>query len=148
MPSLSIEPAVGAPYNTRRLWGRFRDVWYGMKGASDPLPLTVVWLQAAGALVVAMGLWFFDPAQALAAFLAGAVVVVPNGYFAWRVGVERSPGRLLAHGVMRFVVTVVLMALTFVVFRPAPLGFFSAFVLMQAMYAAGPLLIGRSTPRR
>jgi F0F1-type ATP synthase assembly protein I len=120
-----------------------------MKGTTDHLPLTIVRLQLAGALSVAAVCFFFaDASQAFAALLAGGVVVVPNGYFAWRVAVERSPGRLLAHGMMRFVLTVVLMALTFVVFRPAPLGFFSAFVLMQGMYIAGPLLAQRFTPRR
>jgi hypothetical protein len=129
--------------------GALSDAWDGMKGAADHLPLTVVWLQLAGALFVATVLFVLvDSSQAFAALLAGAVVVVPNGYFAWRAGIERSPGRLLAHGVMRFVVTVALMSLSFVAFTPAPLGFFSAFVLMQVMYVAGPLLAERLTPRR
>jgi len=120
-----------------------------MTRSADRLPRTIVWLQLSGALVVATVLFLVvDASQAFAALLAGAVVVVPNGYFAWRVGVERSPGRLLAHGVMRFVLTVALMALTFVVFVPAPLGFFSAFVLMQVMYVAGPSLVERLTRRR
>jgi F0F1-type ATP synthase assembly protein I len=108
------------------------------------LPSTIVALQLATAVGVAAGLLLVDAAQAIAALLAGAVVVLPNAYFAWRAGSERSPGRLLAHGMMRFVLTVTLMAAAFAVFKPAPLGFFSAFVLMQAMYAAGPLLFGGS----
>jgi F0F1-type ATP synthase assembly protein I len=114
-----------------------------MKGEAKTLPLTIVALQLAVALFVATLLLLMDASQAIAALLAGAVVVVPNGYFAWRAGVERSPGRLLAHGMMRLVLTLALMALAFAVFKPAPLGFFTAFVLMQAMYVAGPLLFGR-----
>jgi F0F1-type ATP synthase assembly protein I len=115
----------------------------GMKGGERSLPLMIVALQLSSALVVATVLFLVDASQAIAALLAGAVVVLPNGYFAWRAGVERSPGRLLAHGMMRFVLVLSLMALVFAVFQPAPLGFFSAFVLMQAMYVAGPLLFER-----
>jgi F0F1-type ATP synthase assembly protein I len=118
-----------------------------MKGEAKSLPLTIVALQLAVAVIVAVALLLVDASQAIAALLAGAVVVLPNGYFAWRAGVERSPGKLLAHGMMRFVLTLALMALAFAVFKPAPLGFFSAFVLMQAMYVAGPLLFGNS-PRQ
>jgi F0F1-type ATP synthase assembly protein I len=106
------------------------------------LPLAIVVLQLASAVVVAIGLFLVDASQSIAALLAGAVVVLPNGYFALRAVAERSPGRLLVHGIMRFILTVTLMALAFAVFEPAPLGFFSAFVLMQAMYAVGPLLLG------
>jgi F0F1-type ATP synthase assembly protein I len=106
------------------------------------LPLTIVALQVASAVVVATGLSLVDASQAIAALLAGAVVVLPNGYFALLAKPERSPGWLLAHGIMRFLLTVTLMALAFAVFKPAALGFFSAFVLMQAMYAVGPLLLG------
>lgn len=117
-----------------------------MKGGADRLPLAIVGLQLVGALAVAaMLLLLVGTGQAFAALLAGAVVVVPNGYFAWRAGVERSPGRLLAHGVIRFLLTVFLMAAAFVLFAPEPLGFFSAFLLMQVMYVAGPLLVGRES---
>jgi F0F1-type ATP synthase assembly protein I len=115
-----------------------------MKGEARTLPLAIAALQLAVALFVAAVLLFVDVSQSIAALLAGAVVVLPNGYFAWRAGVERSPGRLLAHGMMRFVLTLALMALVFALLEPAPLGFFSAFVLMQAMYVAGPLLFGNS----
>lgn len=108
---------------------------------NDHLPLAIVALQAAGAVGVASGLLLVDAAHAIAALLAGAVVVLPNGYFVLRARAERSPGRLLAYGVMRFVLTTTLMALAFAAFKPAPLGFFSAFLLMQAMYVAGPCLL-------
>jgi F0F1-type ATP synthase assembly protein I len=116
-----------------------------VKGSAEQsLPLVIVALQLATSLMVAAGLALVDPAQAIAALLAGAVTVLPAGYYAWRARHERSPGRLLGQGVMKLVLTLVLMALTFAVFEPAPLGFFAAFVLMQAMYVVGPLWFGWS----
>jgi F0F1-type ATP synthase assembly protein I len=91
-------------------------------------------------LVVAAGLALVDNSEALAALMAGVVCVIPGGYFAWRATVERSPARLLGQGVMKFLLTVTLMALAFAAFQPAPLGFFAAFVLMQTMYVLGPVV--------
>jgi F0F1-type ATP synthase assembly protein I len=73
--------------------------------------------------------------------------VVPGGYFAWRAVAERSPARLLGQGVMKFLLTITLMALVFAVFQPAPLGFFAALVLMQAMYVVGPVAFGAGNSR-
>ncbi|MFU8813870.1 MAG: ATP synthase subunit I [Pseudomonadales bacterium] len=115
-----------------------------MKSSETNLPLAIVMLQLTTALVVAGGLFLLDAREAESALLAGATIVIPGGYFAWRARVERSPGRLLAHGMMKFVSTVALMALSFAVFDAAPLGFFSAFVLMQAMYVIAPLLFADS----
>lgn len=111
-------------------------------GAETPLPLLIVVLQSMTSLVVAAGLALVDNAQAWAALLAGVVCVAPGGYFAWRALAERSPGRLLGHGLAKSLVTVTLMALVFAVLQPRALGFFLAFVLMQAMYVIGPLAFG------
>ncbi len=112
-------------------------------GAGDlerRLPLIIVGLQTITSLVVAAGFALADNSYAWAALLAGAVCVVPAGYFAWRATVERSPGRLLGQGGMKFLLTLTSMALVFAVFEPAPLAFFGTFVLMQAMYVVGPLV--------
>lgn len=108
-------------------------------GAQTHLPVVIVGLQFMTSLVVAGALALVDTAEAGAALLAGLVCAGPAGYFAWRSLAERSPGRLLAHGLMKFLATVTLMAMVFAVLKPAPLGFFLAFVLMQAMYVIGPL---------
>jgi F0F1-type ATP synthase assembly protein I len=115
-----------------------------VKGSEKDLPLAIVLLQLTTSVVVATVMLLVDAWQAVSALLAGAAIVIPGGYFAWRARVEHSPGRLLAHGMMKFVSTVALMALSFAVLQAAPLGFFSAFVLMQAMYVIGPVLFGGS----
>lgn len=116
-------------------------------GPEQSLPLVVVVLQLMTSLVVAAGLALVDNSQAWAALMAGAVSVIPGSYFAWRATAERSPARLLGQGVMKFLLTVALMALVFAVLRPAPLGFFAAFLLMQAMYIVGPVAFGARSGR-
>lgn len=110
--------------------------------AYGSLPYVIVVLQLMTSLAVAAAFALVDDAQAYAALLAGGVGVLPAGYFAWRSRWERSPGRLLGQGLMKFLLTLTLMALTFAVFEPAPMGFFTAFVLMQAMYVVGPAAFG------
>ncbi len=111
----------------------------GVAQGERRLPLIIVGLQTMTSLVVAAGFSLADNSHAAAALLAGAVCVGPAGYFAWRTTAERSPGRLLGQGVMKVLLTLTLMALVFAVFRPAGLAFFGTFVLMQSMYAVGPL---------
>jgi hypothetical protein len=113
-----------------------------MRGGESRLPLFIVALQFITSLVVAAGLLLVDNTQAVAAMLAGGVCVGPGGYFAWRAVAERSPGRLLGQGVMKFLLTMTSMALVFILFKPAPLGFFASFMAMQTMYVFGPLAFG------
>jgi F0F1-type ATP synthase assembly protein I len=112
-------------------------------GAERSLPLFIVLLQLMTSLVMAAGLALVDNTLGFAAMLAGGACVLPAGYFAWRSMVERSSARLLGQGIMKSLATATLMALAFVAFRPAPLGFFATFALMQGMYVIGPLVFGR-----
>jgi F0F1-type ATP synthase assembly protein I len=108
------------------------------------LPLVIVGLQAMTSLVVAAGLSLIENwhegAEPEAALLAGAVTVLPGAWFAWRATAERSPGRLLAHGAARLILTLTSMVLVFMVLEPEPLGFLLTLILMQAMYVVGPLV--------
>lgn len=104
-----------------------------------PLSYRIVTLQACAAIVAAVALLLLSVEEATAALLAGAVGVIPGGYLAWRAQVERSPGRLLGQGMVKFVLTVVLMTVAFVWFKPPPFGFFATLVLMQIMYIVGAL---------
>jgi hypothetical protein len=65
--------------------------------------------------------------------------VIPTGLFAWRASVERSAARFLLQGVLKFALTLVLVAACIILIRPAAAGFFGTFVLLQAMYVIVPL---------
>ena len=53
--------------------------------------------------------------------------------------VERSAARFLLQGVLKFTLTLVLVAACIILIRPAAAGFFGTFVLLQAMYVMVPL---------
>ncbi len=125
-------------YNTRRLPGRIARALNIV-----PLPYRIVTLQLITALGVAALLLSVSRFESLSALAAGLVCVVPNGYFAWATTNARSAPRLLGQGVAKFVLTVFFLAGTFAVMKPAPLGFFSAFIAVQAMTLMGPLLTTR-----
>ncbi len=80
----------------------------------------------------------------MGALLATAACVLPNGYFAWRSQHERLPSRILGAGALKFFSTVALMIVALWLWRPAPLGFLGALVVMQVGHAvAGSWLSAR-----
>ena len=82
-------------------------------------------------------LWGLD--QTVAALAAGTASVVPAALYAWRASVERSPGRFLLQGVLKFLLTILLVAACIVLIRPAAAGFFGTLILLQVMYVMVPL---------
>ena len=70
------------------------------------------------------------------ALMASACVVLPTAYYAWVQARVRSATRILLHGVLKMILTVVLMAVCIVVFGIEPLGFFVTFGLIQLAYFA------------
>lgn len=112
------------------------------------MPYRIVVLQLVATIAAATGWLMVDGSQAFAALLAGVTCVLPGAYFAWRATVERSPGKLLGQGVLKFALTVVLLAVCIGVFEPAAAGFFGTFVLLQTMYVVGPLLPAKQLRER
>lgn len=104
-----------------------------------PLSYRIVILQLVVTLVAASFGLLWDTGQSLAAVLAGIVCVVPGGVFAWRASTENSPRALLLQGFAKFAVTIALMAMFIIWLRPAVLGFFGTFIVLQTMYVIGPL---------
>ena len=110
----------------------------------------VVWqLLATLAVSVVLFLWevprgnweapLFGVPQTASALAAGMACVIPAGLYAWRATVERSATRFLLQGVLKFTLTLVLVAACIIVIKPAAAGFFGTFVLLQAMYVIAPL---------
>ncbi len=82
---------------------------------------------------------FLQTASALAAGLAS---VIPAGLYAWRASVERSATSFLLQGVVKFALTLVLVAGSIIVLKPAAAAFFGTLALMQVMYVVVPLRAG------
>jgi len=113
-----------------------------------PVPYRVVALQGLMTCAAALVGGCFGLAQAQAAMLAGAAVVVPSAWYALQAGRQRSAGRLLGQGVARMLATVALMAAAIVAFEPAAAGFFGTLVLLQLAYLAGLVGPDRATHAR
>lgn len=77
--------------------------------------------------------------QTVAVLAAGAASVAPAAFYAWRALVERSATRFLLQGVLKFGLTILLVAASIILIRPAALGFFGTLILLQVMYVAAPL---------
>lgn len=105
-----------------------------------PLTYRMVVMQGCAVLIAAVALLPVAREETWAALLAGAVSVVPNALYAWQSERERSPGRLVAFGLLRFLLTLALLGAAIALLRPAPLGFFGAFVLGQLAFFVAPLL--------
>lgn len=69
--------------------------------------------------------------------------MIPAGLYAWRASVERSATRFLLQGVLKFALTLLLVAACIILIRPAAAGFFGTLALMQLMYVVAPLMADR-----
>ncbi len=87
---------------------------------------------------------FIQTASALAAGLAS---VIPAGLYAWRASVERSATSFLLQGVVKFALTLVLVAGSIIVLKPAAVAFFGTLALLQVMYVAVPIAVGDESRR-
>ncbi|HTO58620.1 MAG TPA: ATP synthase subunit I [Pseudomonadales bacterium] len=105
----------------------------------------VVAVQGVLAVTLTMMFLLFSRAHALSCALAGAVMLVPNMYFAWRVAVDVPAGqessaarRLLGSGIAKSLATIGLLIAVFAYFRPQPLAFFATMIVLQGVYWFAP----------
>lgn len=121
-----------------------------------PLPYRVLVVQTLFAGVIAASLLLVGQAEAVAALLAGIVVVIPNAYFAWRVVTvdadddpERVSRRLVFHGVQKQVLMLGSMVVIFVWVTPAAWPFFGTMIGLLSVHGLTSMMAGpaRSVPR-
>ena len=83
------------------------------------------------------GFFIYDTSAGMASLIAMLNVLLPAAYFAWVQARTFNAARLLYQGVSKMLVTAVLMAVSLVVLKVEPLGFFSTFAAMHLGYLAG-----------
>ena len=66
--------------------------------------------------------------------MAVCCVLLPTMYYAWLQARTFNAMRVLLHGAVKTLLTLVLVAVCIVVFGIEPLGFFATFALMQLSY--------------
>ena len=69
--------------------------------------------------------------------LGGVAILLPNAFFAWASTRRRSGGWLLAQGVVKFLLSIILMAIEFRRFSPDPLAFFAGVIVALLAHAIG-----------
>jgi F0F1-type ATP synthase assembly protein I len=112
------------------------------------LPIKIVTVQAVAAAVLALMFLVLGGRFAMASALAGMVVLIPGGWFAWQVVAKDGRDRsamdsarlLLGSGIAKLLFTVGLLVVTFIWFRPEPVAFFATLIALQAVYWFTPLL--------
>jgi F0F1-type ATP synthase assembly protein I len=77
--------------------------------------------------------------QTVSVLAAGMASVLPAALYAWRASVERSATRFLLQGVLKFALTIVLVAACIILLKPAAAGFFGTLILLQLTYVVVPL---------
>ncbi|XOV83819.1 MAG: ATP synthase subunit I [bacterium] len=99
-------------------------------------PGRIVAIQAMIGLVCVGGFSVYELDQGRSALLAGLSSLLPTAYYAWVLGRTLNAARLLFHGVLRSVLTMMALALCIVLTAIEPLGFFTTLAVMQLSYFA------------
>ena len=100
--------------------------------------MRVVVVQAGiGALTSLIFLLLMSRSAGMSAALATGCVLLPTMYYAWVQARTLNATRVLAHGAMKTVLTMVLIAVCIAVIGIEPFGFFVTFALMQLAYLFG-----------
>ena len=97
----------------------------------------VLALQASIGIDLSAGFFLRSTTSGLSAGLALCCVIAPAAYYAWAQRKTFNATRLLLQGVSKMVLTMVLVAVSIVVYEIEPLGFFVTFAAMQAGYLGG-----------
>ena len=95
---------------------------------------TVLLVQTALGLICCLGFWWVDAALVSGALAGFASALLPNGLLAWQQKGAVHAARLVMHSVTKWVVTMMLMALSFGVVGADPISFFVTFVIAQLSF--------------
>ena len=95
---------------------------------------TVLLVQIALGLICCLGFWWVDAALVSGALAGFASALLPNGLLAWQQKGAVHAARLVMHSVTKWVVTMMLMALSFGVVGADPISFFVTFVIAQLSF--------------
>jgi|GEM_PF-1637613 F0F1-type ATP synthase assembly protein I len=97
----------------------------------------IVLAQGLLGLTCSLGFYFLSAAAGKSALLAFLAVLAPSAYYAWIVRRTFNATRLLLHGVLKSLLTLVGIALSIAYFGVEPLAFFVTFAVMQVSYVMG-----------
>ncbi len=108
-----------------------------VQGAYREGAYRVVTIQALALTGVTAGLALAGSELGTAALLGGLTILMPNAWFAWASTRRKPGGWLLVQGVVKFVSTIIFMALVLKNLAPGPAGFFSGVIVTLLAHAVG-----------
>ena len=103
-------------------------------------------MQAGAIAVSALVAMVWGSPTSVSLVLGGVTILLPNVFFAWASTRRRSGGWLLVQGVVKFLLTVVLMAIAFRYLNLGPLAFFAGVSVALLAHAIGGFWLQNQTP--
>lgn len=94
-------------------------------------------MQGSAIAVSALVMMLWGSPSSVFFVLGGVTILLPNAFFAWASTRRRSGGWLLVQGVVKFLLSVVLMAIVFRYLNPDPLVFFVGVIVALLAHAIG-----------
>ena len=113
---------------------------------TDRSAFSVIAVQGSAIAVAAVAMMFWGSPLSVPMVLGGATILLPNAFFAWASTRRRSGGWLLVQGVVKFLFSVVLMAIVFRHLTPDPLAFFAGVIVAILAHAIGGFWLQSQTP--
>lgn len=107
---------------------------------------SIIAVQGAAVVVSALGMMLWCLQSSGAMFLGGVAALLPNAFFAWASTRRKPGGWLLVQGVVKFLLSVVLMAIAFKGFSPDPLAFFAGVIVALLAHAIGGFWLQSQAP--
>ncbi|MEQ8691733.1 MAG: ATP synthase subunit I [Pseudomonadales bacterium] len=97
----------------------------------------IVQVQAAIAFICSVVFFLVSRSAGTSAVLASGCVLLPTMYYAWIQARTLNATRILLHGVLKMMLTLVMVAVCIVTVGIEPMGFFVTFAALQLGYFAG-----------
>lgn len=107
---------------------------------------SVIAVQAGAVAVSALVMMFWGSPSSASLVLGGATILLPNAFFAWASTRRKPGGWLLVQGVVKFLLSVVLMAIAFRHLNLGPAAFFAGVSVALLAHAIGGFWLQSQTP--
>jgi F0F1-type ATP synthase assembly protein I len=106
-------------------------------GTTDRSAFLVIGVQGSAIAASALMMTIWGWPSGVSMVMGGFSILLPNAIFAWASTRRRSGGWLLVQGVVKFLLSVVMMAIAFRHFSPEPLAFFAGVIVALVAHAIG-----------
>ena len=115
-------------------------------GTTGRSAFSVIGVQGAAIVAAALVMTLWGLPFGVSMALGGFTILLPNAIFAWASTRRRSGGWFLVQGGVKFLLSVVMMAIALRHFSPEPLPFFAGVIVALVAHAIGGFWLQSQTP--